>query len=616
MATFTPIQIDMRQMMQIESMYYNFPQVYHAVNTMHMLLTQQGFSVKGMFDGQKFRPSDIFMRNPDMMKNYLNTEIFPAIRQMILEWLLYGLTVVRCAVSEKYPGMPALVVVPPSHVSLLMYYNEYDQYKIVAYSTAPADDVLIDPFRHDERAIPFSFVSVLNKPRENGMLCSPIATSLRILQNGEALWRHRVIGSFRGVTPPFVWTREDTSGTLIGKGGTETATNVGQIIASGIVSVPLDEAQNNAIARDQMRRQMELREAEDTRREHLERDRISSSSSVFTRRTDRELNALLSSDHIRGLEATDPINNSFFAPPGQHLEAPPPIQQLQDFVELQRFISDEVNKALGLPKEEREGQRTNVNVEFTDKRLNANIAKIQESTEPLVTEVLEQLFGWAFLDQIWKVEKEKAEKAKEEGQDLATSGSDVSEESINSDDGTGYVTRKSRKRGRFTTSEREDRRLQRKTGLQLVGNNISVTVDGEGVGPGGRTDATLRNGLVDEDASEQREMKRLRAQQERQPPQIQFSYRYHPGQSFEDLERLGKYGIVEPKKLSKYMARNMGLKDSDVSPSAYVSIKKWFDPDRDLKLEKAKKAQQLASSGGDKSSSSASASATKKPKAK
>jgi hypothetical protein len=614
MATYPPVIINSEFIKQIKEIYINTPFVRKAINDFKIHAIKAGLSIKGKFFGNWRLKTD----DPRIEK-YLKYEIGPRLEEIFVEWLIYGLSVVKMAACEDFPELATLVVVPQEFVTIKMYFTEFLTVKFAAYSTEGNRDKMRDPFRDDEQQIPLSIVSVMNRPHLDGRVDSALATAVQRIQAQRRLWYYYMQGSYNSISPPFLWTQENTGSELTGKGGLETVTASTKIIASGgLGNMSIEDVRENSTSRDIKKRQEELRTAEADRAERFTPTTQRFAGDVLSQRARGNQEQLFVSSEIRSYERFDPTTNAYIAPPGQHLEMPPPVRGPEDFVQAQDSIVKEFLASLNLDVDTvATGRMSERSMDIVNQRLQDRVTEFQNRAIPLYEKILEMLFSRLFIDEII------AEQARIDREKLGLDTNDDDESTTlkdpdsDSDDWEGDydVPTKKFNTGSSLTFDRHAKKLQAKTGLLVGGPGKSSTIYNVNAGT-----AQIK------DPIEERRKQELKALMMSQRPMITVKFNFNPMVSFATLTEALECGVLDPEAYVDMTAAMFRFRDKDLRQNARAFIEKRIDPEllkpasasssSSSKQKTKKKKTKKTKEPGSKKTKEPSSKKTKKPSTK
>lgn len=340
-----PVQINSTVLDQITSVYKSNPIVSGAINTLRTKITQAGVDVI-----VRSGPSKLFLNRKDpMTKKYIDVELVPLIDNIILHWLLYGFVTVRAAPSQNVfdktgRPFPTLVIVPLSQVYHTIYWNQFNQMTIKAYSR-------FGSMGTTPNEIPLSQVSCIYPPDSQGNPQSPLALSLRRLSFVERIWKYYLTASFKRVNPLLIFREEERRTANGGIDGVETPVASRRIITSGNMGfMGSADVENTSIRRQLQRRYRAI----ESFKLQLEDNVL---AAKFASIKSKSSGGLIeggppvdsATPEILAYENAPVVRNlPLFAPPGMSLERSPDIAFPDDFIKAMEKINVEFYRSMGL----------------------------------------------------------------------------------------------------------------------------------------------------------------------------------------------------------------------------------------------------------------------------
>lgn len=390
---------------QITSVYNRNPVVSGAVNSLKTKITQAGIDVIIRSGGEKF-----FLNRKDAhTKRYINLELVPLIDKIITQWILYGFVTVRAAPSqsvfdESGNPFPTLVVIPHNQIYHMIYWNQFNQMVIKAFSRFGNAGA-------SQSEIPFSQVSCIYYPDPSGYPQSPLALSLRRLSYIERLWTYYLTASFKGINPLIVFREDEKSNSSAGKNGMETPHASTQIITSGgIGMMGAADVENTSLRRQLISRQRaistfqtQISDSAMMKRPSLsqpysENDELISYGFESQRKDDLppEISAY---EHAPVLQSTP-----LFAPPGMALDRPPEVNSPADTIKVMERVNVEFYRSIGLlpittlDSNDRGG---NNNAALVQQTIRDTVSNIQRLASVELSKLLTLIMGPDIIDQLF-----------------------------------------------------------------------------------------------------------------------------------------------------------------------------------------------------------------------
>lgn len=380
MAASPPKQINSTTLDQITRVFSLNPVVSGAVNSLKTKVTQAGVDVIIRSGAEKF-----FLNRKDAVtKRYINLELVPLIDTIVLHWILYGFVTVRAAPSqfifdESGNPYPTLVVVPHSQVYHMIYWNQFNQMTVKAFSkfggsgSTPAE-------------IPFSQVSCIYPPDSQGNPQSPLALSLKRLSYIERLWTYYLTASFKGINPLMVFREDERSSTTGGNNGMETPHASAQIITSGGIGLMgTADVENTSLRRQILRRQRAIDSFKTQITDSMIANKLatmrnnSNDDGPFSYGFDSPREDSVPPEIIAYESAPVVRNTPLFAPPGMALDRSPPVTSPADPIKAMERVNVEFYRALGL--------LPITMLESSDRSASNNAALIQQTIRDTVTNI-------------------------------------------------------------------------------------------------------------------------------------------------------------------------------------------------------------------------------------
>jgi hypothetical protein len=400
-ATAPPVQVNSMVLDQITTVYKSNPIVSGAVNMLKSKITQAGIDVIVRSGSSK-----LFLNRKDALtKKFIDIELVPLIDNIVLHWILYGFVTVRAAPSQNVfekdgKPFPTLVIVPHSQVYHMIYWNQFNQMTIKAFSrfgnmgTTPAE-------------IPLCQVSSIYPPDPKGNPQSPLALSLRRLSYVERIWRYYLEASFRRVNPLLIFREDERRNGAAGKDGVETPTASTRIVVSGNMGfMGSADAENTSLRRQLQRRyraieSFKMQIQESTFNAKMTAMKAQSDSVTDYDDTPKDVNT----KEILAYENAPVVRNTpLFAPPGMSLERTPEIVSPEDPTKTIENINVEFYRSMGLlpitgfEGGERSSTASSVLIQDTIRDTTSTIQKLA-STE--LSKVLTIILGPDITDQIF-----------------------------------------------------------------------------------------------------------------------------------------------------------------------------------------------------------------------
>jgi len=380
MTTLPPKQINSTVLDQITRIYNMDPVVSGAVNALKSKITQAGIDVVIRSGSSKF-----FLNRKDMLtKKYINHELVPLIDNVVLHWLLYGFVTVRVAPSlfvfdDNGNPFPTLVVIPHTQVHHMIYWNQFNQMTVKAYSRVGGSS-------GGSSEIPLSSVSYIYPPDSHGYPQSPIALSLRRLSYNERMWTYYLTASFKGINPLMIFREDERSNTSTGASGVETPHASAQIITSGGIGLMGSaDAENMALRKQVLRRKRAIDSfktqiTESSLIAKLNTARPSSSDDSIIDYGMERRKEDFTPPEILAYESAPVIRNApLFAPPGMALDRTLPVTPPTDPIKAMERINVEFYRAIGLLPA--------TMTDSSDKSASANAVLIQQTIRDTITSI-------------------------------------------------------------------------------------------------------------------------------------------------------------------------------------------------------------------------------------
>lgn len=380
MATLPPKQISSSVLDQITRVYNTNPVVSGAVNALKTKTTQAGIDVI-----VRSGPSKFFLNRKDALtKKYINHELVPLIDSIVLHWILYGFVTVRAAPSlfifdDNGNPFPTLVVIPHTQANHMIYWNQFNQMTIKAYSKVGASTGV-------SSEIPLSSVSYIYPPDSHGQPQSPLALSIRRLSYIERMWTYYLTASFKGINPLMVFREDERSSASSGSSGVETPHASAQIITSGGIGLMGSaDAENMAIRRQILRRKRAIDSFktqinESTLIAKLNTSRPSSIDDSIIDYGMENRKEDFTPPEILAYESAPVVRNTpLFAPPGMALDRALPVTPPTDPIKAMERINVEFYRAIGLLPV--------TMTDSSDKSASANAVLIQQTIRDTITSI-------------------------------------------------------------------------------------------------------------------------------------------------------------------------------------------------------------------------------------
>lgn len=405
MAYQQPQLIQSKILDQITHTYQTNPIVSGAVNSLKTKITQAGIDVVVRSGGGKF----FLNRKDSQTLRYINLELVPLIDKIVLHWILYGFVTVRAAPSQVIfdeTGMPfpSLVVIPHSQVYHMIYWNQFNQMIIKAFSR-------LGNAGSGQSEIPFSQVSCIYPPDSCGTPQSPLALSLRRLSYNERIWTYYLTASFKGINPLIIFREDEKSNTTAGINGMETPHASRQLIASGGLGLMGSaDAQNTSLRRQLLSRQraMSAFKFQVSESEMMARPKPTASYSESDELISYGLEPQREADvppEIKAYEHAPVLRSTpLYAPPGMSLDRAPDISSPSDPVKAMERINVEFYRAMGLlpiTMLESSDRSTGGNTALIQQTIRDTVTNIQRLCSVEISKLLTIIMGPDIIDQLF-----------------------------------------------------------------------------------------------------------------------------------------------------------------------------------------------------------------------
>lgn len=383
-------QFNTTRILILKELYKTLPVISITVNTFLNHVLKGGVEITGQTPAGSYQ---LNMDN-DIVRVYVETELYPVIEMILREMIIYGFCAIKIAESMTMPGWPIPVVIPhKDYTPTIMFNNDFQR---IYVATALGRSF----FTGDSYGeIPMSKLLVLHHPDDNGNLMSPLALCSDMLYLQQTLLECHLRSSVRNSRPLVVFGQKDTITDSLTRGGPESGrTSASLLSGARIASVGLRRAQVEATSADSIERQRAMNMAS---REMLERekefnhlkekwDNTLHPGEYITRKESESM----APTFIRSIESEYPIAHSFIAPSGQHLERPIQHDSPKEFTAIVDRINADVYRAVGLPPAlMKEVSDNAASVELTYTQLTESIQQFQERCKPILRQLLSLLFG-------------------------------------------------------------------------------------------------------------------------------------------------------------------------------------------------------------------------------
>lgn len=360
---------------QINKLYLTNPMVSTAVNQFASYVMRSQLEIGG--EGAKV-----------INELQIDREIIPAISQMVREWLLYGYTTIGVGESRVDENANTLVVLPRSRFRQAIRYDKHYQPTYVVQSVT---DPNVD--------IPNTKVLCMFPPDDNGIPTSPVSFCRDHLAYAEKLWNNYITGADRSVNPPFIFTQERVTGSVL-PGIDRSPLSTSIISSNGLGQIPMNQVIDRSEKDILDHEEKVLSAAKEQRAKSLieqkeTKAKIKASSPDTTYDVEKALPAAL-----RASLEVDPVNNLYIAPAGHSLTSGPDFKTPFEFTKVINTITEELYRAIGLPTIMIHDRGDNAsNVEFALKHMHRNIVHFQAMAAALVSEALDMVFSNKFAEE-------------------------------------------------------------------------------------------------------------------------------------------------------------------------------------------------------------------------
>lgn len=323
-----------------------------------MYILRSGIEIKAR--GSKTYTFDMGNTNDRVL---YEQELYPAIVQMVHEWLLYGFTCVSVAPSQLVDGALTLVVLPLEKLTVTMTLNECFQRE---YDVQLADGTATSI--KTKHVIDTAQFLCMTPPDIDGKPMSSVALALPELHQYKKLWDDYILVSHRLVRPvPMFKQLVDPLATLpagtASRGVTRMLSQESAAVA-GMGSEPTSRVFHNAEERRNQMTREQLREAKSRRGE------------------------LPTEDKRFG----DPLDRPYIEPAGQSLEPGLRFDTPAELAPMINAIEQKFMRSMGLPSDENVYATTN-SVEMYMKLLNMSIISFHKRASQLLGRALAPVLG-------------------------------------------------------------------------------------------------------------------------------------------------------------------------------------------------------------------------------
>lgn len=354
-----PVNVDREALKAIKKVYVTNPTVSSAINAFQTILTKEKFIISGSTSSKTFG----FSQSSD----FLDIELTPVLNEIVKNYILYGMAVVQLGVSSVDPKRSCLVVIPITHVTIQITWNQFFQRVYSAYYLEGATS---DP-------IPTSYVSVVDHPDERGKPQSPVALCLHRLIFGDQMWTYYVASTHKRVHPRYVFTQEESKNQVFPTGGMETQRSAIELLTT--------EGMGFSGAEVVYQTQVERGQEAFNRNIDTVVSQLDINRGPYPNAMRRDLggtaieNPIL--DAIENKRVPEPL--PLFAPVGMRVENLTNVTPPSEFVQIMAAIDNDIFRVLGfLPPGIRDaGSRFASGVDYTASILADNVRTFARKTE-------------------------------------------------------------------------------------------------------------------------------------------------------------------------------------------------------------------------------------------
>lgn len=293
-------------------------------------------------------------------------EIYPAIMQMVHEWLLYGFTCVSVAPSQFVEGALTLVVLPLSMVSVSMVLNECFQRE---YDVQLSN--VIETSEKTRHVIDTAQFLCMTPPDVEGRSMSAVSLCMAELLQYKKLWDDYMLTSHRlGHPVPMFRQSVDPLATLpAGTSGKSVSRMLGGESGGGLGSKATSE-----IFHDQEERRHAYVKSRMLEAKKMHREGATASPVEDFARFD------------------DPLAHPYVEPPGQTQEPGLRFDSPSDLFIMLTAVEQKFQQAMGLPNDEKVYSTAN-SVDMYMNLLNTNLIAFRKRASMLISRALAPIFS-------------------------------------------------------------------------------------------------------------------------------------------------------------------------------------------------------------------------------
>ncbi len=426
------VNVNMRNVSLLYKVFSKNPMVSTALAQFMRTVLRSSLVINIEHEDGSVEPFDITNgRN----QRYYNKEIYPAIKKMCEEWILYGFTCVSIGRSNVIDGAPTLIVLPITEYQCQINYDdEFRRSYKISFNTAVAS-------KRTQNLAKNALFLCMHEPDDAGELTSPVARCLLRLVYYEKLWHDKVRESHLRTHPPLVFTQETiSSGARLRGAEDAVVSDVFSLSGQAPTSVvkKMSEEARHKYMQDQTNEAFENRRQLAAISSRMVAASIPdssslSSSSMASSSSSLKLGSSALLFNFRELseftDGDDPVTNQFVAPPGQKFERTPAFDGVEAFRDIMAMIDENFFNALGLPIENHV-YKTEKGMELMLKKLNTSVIHFHRDAAMLIAEALEPVLKLQLLPEVGeRVAIKHSDEPSDSGGDDSDSSDDDDSES-------------------------------------------------------------------------------------------------------------------------------------------------------------------------------------------
>lgn len=384
------VDINQDMISHVTELYRSDPVVTGAVQRLLSQIVRGGIDIKGIG-----RNKTAYLNTSNVqMQQFIEGELLPQVRRVILNFILYGFTAVQVVHSQNFMdangvGWPTIAVIDHENTRYAMNWNAQNQRIYTVYKSGASG-------RGVDGIVPLSRVFCLNEPDVSGRLQNPLALCAKSLAVASQLRTYYLGAAHKLYNPALIFSREDSVKQIIGSAGLESQSLSSQIVSGSSLGVL--GTVDDIVQRTQA--------AESVDRAHIESFTKAVTDPKFNngasgRGQMPSLNPHVPKEIVAIEKMPEFTRPPLFAPPGSKLEKQIQPQVPAGINEMIQNIHNDFLRAMGLlPFNNYARSNSTGNDELIRSTLRDTVHSFQTSVKPLLSSILAMILAPKLIDEL------------------------------------------------------------------------------------------------------------------------------------------------------------------------------------------------------------------------